>query len=252
MKINHQLPGTGKASMILTIILIHFLFPSLGLFAGQNYVLKPDKVSVSSFLSQEVAEDGRRVTDGNLNTAWQYSYNGKPEEITFFFREPVYIQLVKIFNGYGKSYPLHNANGRAREIEMQCDNGHHSVFTMETDIYNYTLLPISETGVTTVTLRVQKITPGSTYKDVAISEIQFFGNGTEPQPLPGPGLLPVIMMEHVPRSLKNHGGSILHCMEFDPQIGYAHEDISSWKPLFWFCYYAVSYSHLTLPTKRIV
>ena len=119
----------------------------------------------------------RNTLDGQLATAWNSHGDVRGPEVgetlTFRFRTPVRLARIEVVNGYAKSRSVFAQNGRVRQAVVRTDGAEIPVSLRDTRART----PLSGSfGVTSsVTIVVRSVYPGSTYPDLALTEIAFFG-----------------------------------------------------------------------------
>lgn len=145
----------------------------------------PYKITSSSNLKSQgnnsyVAEN---IHDFDLFTAWvpENRNSGIGEKISFYF-EPFSprVNEVKIFNGYMKNEELWKQNSRVSKLKFSVNNKPVAVFQLEdvSDTQIFKIDPTQSNDSTKdliITFEILDVYPGTKYKDVAISEINFSG-----------------------------------------------------------------------------
>lgn len=145
----------------------------------------PYKITSSSNLKSQGNNSylAENIHDFDLFTAWvpENRNSGIGEKINFYF-EPFSprVNEVRIFNGYMKNEDLWNQNSRVSKLKFSINNRPVAIFQLE-DVSNtqtFQIDPIQSVDSTKdliLTFEILEVYPGSKYKDVAISEINFSG-----------------------------------------------------------------------------
>jgi len=145
----------------------------------------PSKITSSSNLKSQgnnsyVADN---IHDFNLFTAWvpDNSISAIGESINFYF-DPFSprVNEIIIYNGYIKNEELWKQNSRVSKLKFSVNNKPVAVFKLEdvSSTQTFEIDPIQSVDSTKdliITLEILEVYPGTKYKDVAISEINFNG-----------------------------------------------------------------------------
>lgn len=128
------------------------------------------KAVTTSTLEPEFAYDVSRLFDSQTDMAW--STNGKKskgvgESITLSFDDEQSIAGLIIWNGYQRSDVHFRANGRVKGLQVE----NMSLRLKDTQGPQVVKLPVPITSKN-VTLRINDIYPGGSYKDVLVSELR--------------------------------------------------------------------------------
>ena len=123
------------------------------------------------------------IHDFNLFTAWvpDNSMSAIGESINFYF-DPFAprVNEIIIYNGYIKNEELWKQNSRVSKLKFSVNNKPVAVFKLEdvSSTQTFEINPIQSVDSTKdliITLEILEVYPGTKYKDVAISEINFNG-----------------------------------------------------------------------------
>lgn len=152
--------------------------------------------SVEQFVASSFKEPNHDITyiannihDFDLSTAW---IEGQPdfgigESITYTFdtrergEHRLGITQIILANGYKKSRQLWERNSRVKTLNMSVNETPYAILQL-LDSYEIQTLDIGrimlpQNGIMTITFEIVDVFPGTTYKDVAISELVFDGVG---------------------------------------------------------------------------
>jgi hypothetical protein len=150
---------------------------------GQPHPAKVDRSTMTAEATSELPPDqalGRsyriqNVLDGNDATAWNSDGakvgNGVGQVLTFHFAKPVHLTRLDFVNGYARNQMLFHQNGRVRGVEITTDNG-----TVQDALADRPIVQSlkHDYGTTSfVRIKVLSIYPGTTFKDLAVSEVGF-------------------------------------------------------------------------------
>ena len=133
-----------------------------------------------------VTYDAENISDDNLLTAWvpntAKGVIGSKGTISLTMAGEQTINTLSIFNGYLKTSPIWNANARVKQLRPYIDGKPTALLNLlnrqEEQISTFTPALTPKAGKPiSFTLEILSIYPGSKYKDVAITEIAFNGEG---------------------------------------------------------------------------
>lgn len=163
---------------------IGFIPGGENLFKRKEVLVKSAKAS--NFITQKLKatedgetwkytskEDHSKLLDGMPKTAWQYSYNNKPEKVVFKFDQKVTIKSIALYNGYGKSDKLFKQNGKAKKVRFSAQ-GQKKDFILDTSLNTYQNISVNFKNINSLTMEILEVEKGSKYNDIAISEINFY------------------------------------------------------------------------------
>lgn len=122
--------------------------------------------------------DPERTLDGNPRTAWnsdgkKLGANGRPT-LTYTFPTPVRIGRIEVMNGFQKDERLYQVNCRVKTLVVTVGEVSHT-FTLTDTKAPQALTFDFGTASTSVSMKVGEIYPGTKYRDIALSEVSFFG-----------------------------------------------------------------------------
>lgn len=151
--------------------------------AGTPRPVKVDRSTMTAEATSELPPDqqlGRsyrveNVLDGNDATAWNSDGDkvgdGVGQVLTFHFASPVHLIRLDFVNGYARNQMLFRQNGRVQGVEITTDSG-----TVQDQLADRPIVQSlkHDYGTTSfVRIKVLSIYPGTTYKDLAVSEVGF-------------------------------------------------------------------------------
>lgn len=138
--------------------------------------------------------DAEQLKDGSLNTSWQpldKRTGGVGQKVTLGFHSPRQVHALTIANGFQRADQqgdLFLLNNRARDIRLTFSDGSQLRFELASDSRGATRLEFKPRVVTQVELEVLSIWRGEKWNDLAISEIEIFGNQDISIEMAGPAL----------------------------------------------------------------
>lgn len=152
---------------------------------GRLNIIPPDAVTgtviASSVLKPHTAYQPAQLFDARKEFVWAEGSPGlgKDEVLTFTFNAPQTISSVKIWNGYQRSEKHFEANARAKSIEIGAKGGAKAKYTIEDTMTPQMIVLQEPINSSVLEIKILDVFPGSTYKDLALSEILFY-NGEKP------------------------------------------------------------------------
>lgn len=126
--------------------------------------------------------DADQLKDGSLNTSWQpldKRRGGVGQKLVLGFHTPSRVSAIAIANGFQRQDKLGDLfllNNRAREIRLTFSDGSQLRFELASDSRGTTRFEFKPRLITQVELEVLSIWRGEKWNDLAISEIEIFGN----------------------------------------------------------------------------
>jgi hypothetical protein len=144
------------------LVLFHEVEPSL-------QPVHPARVTASV---QERDHPAAQVADEYTDTWWQSSFSGTTRAtLTFSFDEHVILRSVILRSGASDDFVDH---GRPSILRLTFSNGRTTTLTPEDTSAAQTLSLENSTLVDSVTIQVADVYDGQKFRDVAISEIEFY------------------------------------------------------------------------------
>ncbi len=149
--------------------------------SGEAYSIVPPKkvpatLNSSSTLEPEVAFSAWYLFDSRLDFGWaegNKKNSGQDEKISIHFNDDVVISKFLIRNGYQRSTSHFNSNARVKTIKIS-DENNNSVKCNIKDVKEEQIITLSNSlKGKQITITILDIYPGSTYKDLVISELMF-------------------------------------------------------------------------------
>lgn len=132
--------------------------------------LEPIEAYHPDFLFDSRPEFG--WNDGNETST------GEGESLTFFFNQPQHIEKIKIWNGYHRSLIHYDQNERASMISFGTERENAPVYRLADTMEPLVITLNTPLEGRSFVMDILEIHEGAMYKDVVISELQFF-NGEE-------------------------------------------------------------------------
>ena len=132
--------------------------------------LEPIEAYHPDFLFDSRSEFG--WTDGNKEST------GEGENLTFFFNQTQHIEKIKIWNGYHRSLTHYDQNERASMISFGTESENAPVYRLTDTMEPLVITLNTPLEGRSFVMDILEIHEGAMYKDVVISELQFF-NGEE-------------------------------------------------------------------------
>ena len=135
------------------------------------------RVQASSCLEPIDAYDPDYLFDSRSEFGWtdgNQSNSGEGESLTFFFDQTQRIEKIKIWNGYHRSQTHYDQNERASMISFGADSENAPVYRLA-DIMEPLVITLNTSlEGRSFAMDILEIHEGAMYKDVVISELQFF------------------------------------------------------------------------------
>jgi len=124
--------------------------------------------------SQGLSYGAGNTLDGDLATAWNDGAAGPGvgETLSFRFERPVDLTEISMVNGYAKSEDTFQQNARIREARVITDAGSFPLTLADSAARQEVERDFGQTS--SVTLEIVSVYPGTTYDDLALTEIEFF------------------------------------------------------------------------------
>ncbi|MET0391596.1 MAG: hypothetical protein ABW019_00590 [Chitinophagaceae bacterium] len=143
------------------------------------------KVTSDTYLPEQggVSYKPDNIHDFNLFTAWApdttHGVIGKKISFHFKFRSPR-VNQVLIYNGYIKNADLFKANARVKKFRLYINDVYYATLELEdvTAQQSFMIDPVRSENKEkdlVLTFEIEEIYPGSKYRDVVVSEINFSG-----------------------------------------------------------------------------
>jgi hypothetical protein len=135
-------------------------------------------VTASSVLKPASAYDPAQLFDSRKEFVWAEGAkgSGENERLTFTFNEPQTITALKIWNGYQRSEKHFEANARVKAIEIGPKDGAKTVYELADSEEPQLLKLTTPLNGTALEMKVVSIFPGTSYKDLVISELVFYND----------------------------------------------------------------------------
>lgn len=141
--------------------------------------LTPAGVTASSILEPVSAYHPANLFDSKADIAWSTDgkkSDGKGESFTLTLQNPQTISGLLLWNGYQRSAEHFKANGRVLEAEVQADAQPAFTIRMADQMgAQRVAFPQTLANVRQLRLTTKNIAPGSSYKDVLLSELRLVG-----------------------------------------------------------------------------
>lgn len=148
------------------------------LYGGEPEDLRVDRASASSELPPEgsISYGPAQAIDGDPTTAWNEGADGhgEGEHLRLQFAEPVWVRRLVLRNGYQKDGRTYFDNSRVDRLLVRLDGVSYVVDLHDQTGEQAVSFP-EPIRATTVTLEVVEAVPGSSYDDLAISEVRVQG-----------------------------------------------------------------------------
>lgn len=134
------------------------------------------KVVASSTLTPADAYHPSFLFDGRLDFGWVEGAKGKGEgeSVTFTFDQPTKISALELWNGYQRSDDHFKKNARAAQVSVKADTGDAVSLPVKDAQGPQRLTLPSAVTTKSLTLKIEKATPGTKYEDLVLSELRFF------------------------------------------------------------------------------
>lgn len=99
--------------------------------------------------------------------------DGVGEWIKYEFDEPKTINIIMLFNGYGKSESIFKNNARIKKLKLTFSNGNNQIVELK-DIFEMQEIIINkEISTTSVKFEIIDVYKGSKFRDACISSVSF-------------------------------------------------------------------------------
>ena len=133
--------------------------------------LPPDESAGSDYFVEN-------TLDGDPTTAWNDNVEGPGigQTLTFRFADRVRLARIKLLNGYQKPPDLFARNARIERLHLVTDTKTAAVTLDDSEVWQTVRL---RARTASVTLRIDSVYPGTSFSDVGLSEIVFFGSSAE-------------------------------------------------------------------------
>jgi len=141
-----------------------------------------DKINIISASSTLVIPNydysPEKINDKDTKTAWCEGKEdtGEGEWILLVFNQPIKIETLRIFSGFGKTEELFMENNRPRKIEIEFSNKRRTTLEIpeKFEITSFDLPPeVKEEPTIYLKLTLKKVSKGTKYNDTCISEVDF-------------------------------------------------------------------------------
>jgi len=145
--------------------------------------LIPAQISATSILEPNSAYDPSNLFDSKYDFAWSTNgkkNDGRGESFTLSLQAPQNLSGIMLWNGYQRSDQHYKANGRVSELEIQADAQAVQKIKIADQMDPQKIIfnpPLANASKLTFTIR--DIIPGTTYKDVLISELRLISANGE-------------------------------------------------------------------------
>lgn len=143
----------------------------------------PTTVAATSILEPVSAYDPANLFDSRYDFAWATDgkkTTGKNESATLTFATPQTVSGIMVWNGYQRSPEHFKANGRVTSLEVQADAQPAQTVKLADGMEPQKIAfnpPLA--NAKQVKLTIRDIAPGTSYKDVLLSEMRLIGAGGE-------------------------------------------------------------------------
>jgi hypothetical protein len=133
-------------------------------------------VTASSVLAPAAAYGESQLFDSRKEFVWAEGSKGggENESLTFRFDEEQTITSIKIWNGYQRSQKHFESNARVKTFEIGLKDGAKTRYTLPDAIEPQDIKFESLFKGKEMTLTVIDVYPGTSYKDLVVSELLFF------------------------------------------------------------------------------
>ena len=141
----------------------------------------PGTVKASSVLKNAPAFSAENLFDSRKEFAWVEGNSasaGENETLHFEFEQPVHITGMQIWDGYQRSDEHFSANARVRDFTFGQPGGPLQTYTLRSTKAGQKIDLSAALSGKSFDLQVKSVYPGTSYKDLAISEILFFDGAT--------------------------------------------------------------------------
>jgi hypothetical protein len=133
-------------------------------------------VKASSVLQPASAYGESQLFDSRKEFVWAEGAKsgGEGESLTFTFEEEQSLTAIRIWNGYQRSEKHFESNARIKSFEIGVKDGTKTKYSIEDSTEPQTVNFASPMKGKVVVLTVLEVYPGTSYKDLVVSELLFF------------------------------------------------------------------------------
>jgi len=136
-------------------------------------------VRASSYIepSAERTYGPDNLIDGDPATAWNEGAEGlgEGEWVRLHFETPVIPARLEVANGYQRDEERYTGNGRIEQMTVKYSDGTSQTVELE-DRQGFQEVPLVPKETEWLLLTAESVYPGSTWEDLALSEIRVFGS----------------------------------------------------------------------------
>ncbi len=136
-------------------------------------------VRASSYIepSEERTYGPDNLIDGDPATAWNEDAEGlgEGEWVRLQFETPIIPARLEVANGYQRDEERFTGNGRIEQMTVKYSDGTSQTVELE-DREGFQDVPLPPKETEWLLITAQSVYPGSTWEDLALSEIRVFGS----------------------------------------------------------------------------
>ncbi len=136
-------------------------------------------VRASSYIepSAERTYGPDNLIDADPATAWNEGAEGlgEGEWVRLHFETPVIPARLEVANGYQRDEERYTGNGRIEQMTVKYSDGTSQTVELE-DRQGFQEVPLAPKETEWLLLTAESVYPGSTWEDLALSEIRVFGS----------------------------------------------------------------------------
>jgi hypothetical protein len=169
------------AALLILLAIVYAFYPPFQATVRDNFLVLFHKVEPSlqpvhptriTASTQVKDHTGDAVADEYTDTYWESPFSGQVRTtLTFTFNEHVILRSIILRSGANDDFV---DNGRPSILRVTFSNGRTTTLTPEDTSAAQTLSLDNATLVDSVTMQVADVYDGRHYRDVAISEIEFY------------------------------------------------------------------------------
>jgi len=146
--------------------------------------VKPAGLEASSYLERDGEYfEAKHLADGKADKAWIEGVDGSGLGSWVKIAVPAGTKVsgLKIWNGYWITPTYWERYNRAKDIEVQVDEGEVHKFTLKDEMKPETIRLPSATAGSSIRIKIKGIYKGNTYNDTGFSEIQVMDSSPDAQ-----------------------------------------------------------------------
>lgn len=136
-------------------------------------------VRASSYIepSAERTYGPDNLVDADPATAWNEGAEGlgEGEWVRLHFESPVIPARLEVANGYQRDQERYTGNGRIEQMTVKYSDGSSQTVELE-DRQGFQEVPLEPKSTEWILLTVESVFPGTTWEDLAVSEIRVYGS----------------------------------------------------------------------------